>query len=115
LTCFVVLDFITKRVHHEGISCICVLHNLFIKELRTASLSTDYLCLFRFPRDISFITALAKQVHPQDVRFIKDACEFATRNPHKYLFMDLSLQQNNNYRLRTNMFRTHDMLVLSPV
>ena len=65
-----VTDLFTKKSHHSNTSVIYLVQNLFLrnKESRTISLNTQYMVVFKNPRDASQITNLAKQMYPEDLR-----------------------------------------------
>ena len=109
------LDFIVRTVHHSRVSVVVVLHNLFTKNFRTASLSADYLALFNFARDKSVVSSLGKQMFPERNRFLKHCYDFVTRKPYGYLFIDLTGLQNNRFRIRSNIFNDPETLILAPV
>ena len=93
---------------------IVLLHNLYAPGLRTASLSVDYVIVFNFPRDRSVISTLSRQIFPGAAQFLKDVYNYVTRNPHGYLFIDLTPHQNRLYLVRSNVFNDSDMFVFSP-
>ena len=106
--------FITKTVHHSRISTILILHNIFTPGLRTASLSLDYMVIFNFPRDRSTITSIARQVFPENSKFLREVYEFVCRQPHGYLFIDLTPRQNHQFRVRNSVFNDPDTMIFSP-
>ena len=60
-----VTDLFTKKSHHSNTSVIYLVQNLFSrnKESRTICLNTQYMVVFKNPRDASQITNLAKQMY----------------------------------------------------
>ena len=84
--------FITENVFHKG------------KTQRDISLNTKYLVLFKNPRDNAQIHHLARQIHPEDSLFLRDAFVDARRLPHSYLFIDLSQDYMEEFRFRRNVF-----------
>ena len=65
-----VSDLFTKG-RHDNVSVILLTQNLFHqgKHSRDISINSDYLVLFKNPRDQSQITNLAKQMFPRNVSF----------------------------------------------
>ena len=61
-----VTKLFTKGSHHQNLSVIYIVQNLFhqSKESRTISLNCHYIVLFKNPRDRSQIMHLAKQMYP---------------------------------------------------
>ena len=71
------------------------------------SLNAHYIILFKNPRDASQFANLARQMYPKQWQFA------ATREPYSYLLLDLRPEQNEDLRLRTNVFpgETHYVYV----
>ena len=80
----IVADIFTKGSHHWGISVIFVTQNLFHqgRNQRTIALNTSYLVIFKNPRDRSQINHMARQVYPEDPKFLQEAYHDATARPH---------------------------------
>ena len=106
----------TKESHHRGISVVYITQNLFSKnkEHRTISLNTQYIVLFKNPRDQSQVVHLAKQMYPGNVNYMKDAYKKATSDPFGYLFIDLNQETSEEFRLRTNIFSEDSQIVFLP-
>ena len=100
-----VTDLFTKKSHHSNTSVIYLVQNLFSrnKESRTISLNTQYMVVFKNPRDASQITNLAKQMYPDRVKFIQEAFADATSTPYGYLLVDLKQDTPEDLRLRTSI------------
>ena len=64
-----VTNLFTKKSHHCNTSVIYLVQNLFPKnkESRTISLNSQYIVVFKNPRDVSQMTTLAKQMYPGQV------------------------------------------------
>jgi hypothetical protein len=62
-----VTNLFTKYSHHMNLSVMLIVQNLFNinKYHRTISLNTHYMVLFKNPRDMSQIMALAHQMYPR--------------------------------------------------
>ena len=101
-----VTKLFTKGCHHRNISVMYLVQNLFgkNKEHRTISLNSQYIVLFKNPRDGSQITNLAKQMYPGNVKYFQDAFKNATVLPHSYLLIDLRQTTEEILRLRSNIF-----------
>jgi len=102
----VVADIFTKISHHGNISILHLTQNLFDKNkyARTISLNAHYLVLFKNPRDAGQFSILARQMYPSSWKFAEETYRDATERPFGYLFVDLKPQQDERYRLRTNIF-----------
>lgn len=95
----------SKGCHHLNVSIIFITQNLFHKgkEIRSVSLNSQYLILFKNRRDMSQITHLAKQLYPRHVKFFQQVFEDATRKPFSYLVVDVRNQTAECMRLRTQI------------
>ncbi len=101
-----VTKLFTQGSHHRNISVIYIVQNLFNKnkENRTISLNSQYMVLFKNPRDASQITHLAKQMYPGHIKYVQEAFEDATAVPYGYLLVDFKQDTPEHMRLRTNIF-----------
>ena len=91
--------------HHKNLSIIFIIHNLFHhgKEMRTLSLNSHYLILFKNPRDKLQISTLARQMYPGQSKFLVEAFQDATKNAHGYLLIDLKPATADRLRIRTGI------------
>ena len=108
-----ILNIFTWGSHHRNISIILILQNLFHKNrfLRTISLNAQYIIMMRNVRDATQIGLLARQIYPQDAKFLTDAYIRSTRIPYGYLVIDLKTDQDDSLRVRTNIFPGDRQLV----
>ena len=92
--------------HHRNLSIIFIIHNLFHqgREMRNMSLNSHYLVLLKNPRDSQQIATLARQIYPAEWRFLVEAYDEATTNPHGYLVLDLKPDTPDTLRVRTSIF-----------
>ena len=86
-----VVDIFTKYSHHKNLSVIYLTQNLFhqSKGQRDISLNAHYIVVFRNPRDHSQIAHFARQLYPENSKFIQEAYNDATDTPHGYILLDL--------------------------
>ena len=101
-----VTKLFTKGSHHRNCSVIYITQNLFDKnrELRTISLNTHYMVLFKSPRDVMQIQHLGKQMYPKNSAFMREAFTDATSKPYSYLLVDLRPDTPDEMRLRASIF-----------
>ncbi|XP_046428459.1 uncharacterized protein LOC124183690 [Neodiprion fabricii] len=106
----VVVDLFTKVCHHKNLSVFYITQNLFHKGngQRDISLNANYIVFFKNPRDRAQIQHLARQVYPEDPRFLQEAYHDATAAPHGYLLFDLKQSTPENCRFRSNIFPSDD-------
>ena len=111
-----VANLFTKGSHHRNVSVLFLVQNLFHKNryVRTISLNAHYMVLFKNPRDASQFSSLARQMYPNKSAFVVEAYKDATRQPYSYLFVDLRPEQDEDLRLRTNIFPGDTQYVYVP-
>ncbi len=105
-------DIFTKYSHHNNITCIFLLQNVFpkFKQARTISLNAHYIVLMKNTRDKAQVKYLAGQVFPGKSKFLVDAYEDATKDPFSYLLLDFKPESPDEIRVRTNIFPGETML-----
>ena len=101
-----VVDMFTKGSHHRNLSVIFITQNLFYQNRgqRDISLNAHYIIVFKNPRDAAQITYLARQIVPENPKFIQEAYRDATSTPHGYLLIDLKQSTDDTVRYRTLIF-----------
>lgn len=101
-----VVELFIRGSHHYNLSVIFVVQNLFSKNkgCREISLNSHVIVLFSNPRDKQQISVLARQISPENPRFITEAFTDATSKPFGYLVLDLHQLTPEQYRIRTNIF-----------
>ena len=82
--------------------------------MRTISLNTHFLVLYKNPRDKSQIRVLSNQMFPGKKNFLVEAYSEATKTPHSYLLIDLHPETPELFRVRTNIFPGEDSTVYVP-
>lgn len=99
-------ELFTKGSHHRNISVFLIVQNFFIRgsESRNISLNSQYITLFKNPRDQSIASIIARQMFPSKIRKFQKIYEDATSSPYSYLFIDLKPQTPEEVRLLTNIF-----------
>ena len=88
----VISDLFSRSSHHKNLSVLYITQNIFHqgKGQRDISLNAQNMVLFKSPREDSQIRHRAKQVFPEDVKFVQEIFKHATLQPHSYFFLDLS-------------------------
>ena len=99
--------------HHRNLSIIFIVHNLFSqgKQMRTLSLNTHYMILFKNPRDRLQISVLARQMYANNANFLMEAYHDATQQAYGYLMIDLKPTTNESVRVRTGILPSDRQLV----
>ena len=85
-----------------NISVFYLVQNLFLKENRTVSLNSHYLFVFKNPRDSAFVSHLARQLYPNDNKFLVESFRDATKKPFSFLLLDLKPTTNDRVRVIGN-------------
>jgi DNA polymerase III delta prime subunit len=100
------IELFTRGSHHFNISIAFITQNVFNqgKGQRDISLNAHYIICFKNPRDKNQIMSLARQVYPENTKFIQEAYQDATSKPFGYLLFDLTQTQHDAYRFRSNIF-----------
>ena len=70
---------------------------------RNISLNSHYMIAFRNPWDALGFSVLARQMCPNDTKFVLDAFNDATEKNYGYLLMDLHQLTPEDFRFRTNI------------
>lgn len=98
-------NLFTRVAHHRECFIIHITQNLFQSGAvtRTQSLNAHYFVLFKNPRDRMQITYLARQIYPDNSRFLVASYDDATREAYGYLLVDVSPTTKDFLRLRTHI------------
>ena len=113
-----ILDMFILQSHHMSISVIYLMQNVFHqgKYCRTIALNTQYLVLFKNPRDSSQVRLLARQIFPLYPLALVEAYTDATQGgDYGYLFLDLTQQCKEKLRMRSHITPEHYTIVYTPV
>ncbi|KAF4525374.1 hypothetical protein B566_EDAN013225 [Ephemera danica] len=92
--------------HHSNVSVIFITQNIFhqVKGLRTISLNSHYMVVFKTPREAAQISHLDRQLYPLNSKFVSEAYKDATSTPYSYLLLDLKQTTPDDCRCRANIF-----------
>ena len=98
------------------LSVIYISHNCFQqgKCARTIALNTQVLVLFRNFRDGLQIINLGRQLYPGKGAVLTKAYNDATKEPYGYLIVDMSVDTDDEFRLRTKIFPGEDPVIYLP-
>ncbi len=101
-----IVDIFTKGSHHRNLSVFYITQNIFhqARGQRDISLNTHYLVVFKNARDRAQISHLARQVCPENPKFVQEAYSDATKNPHGYILFDFKQTTPEMFRIRSNIF-----------
>ena len=101
-----VAKFFTQGSHHRNLTVVYIVQNLFNQDtsMRTISLNTHYMVLFKNPRDATQIRTLGCQMYPENARMLTDAYRDATARPYGYLLVNLRPDACDALRIMTDVF-----------
>ena len=95
----------TRTAHHRNVSIIILVQNFFNKNLREITLNCQYLCLMKNPRDNSFINYIGRQMNGgQNNKILQEAYKKCCEEKYGHVFIDNSQHQENDLRIRSNIF-----------
>ena len=106
----------TQGAHHRNLTVIFIVQNIFHQDsnMRTISLNSHYLILFKNPRDKGQIRALGSQMFPGESGFLVSAYQDATHDRFGYLVLDLHPETPEELRVRSGIFRHDQSCVYLP-
>ena len=107
------MNIFTVGSHHKNTSTFFITQNLFSqgKFARDISLNSNYMILFRNPRDQQQIQILSKQMLPQNSNFLIESFDDATKKPHGYLLIDLKQTTEERNRLQSGILPTQRRVI----
>lgn len=93
--------------HHCNLSVICLLQNIFYQgpQMRTISLNTHYIVLFKNARDRQQVQTLARQMYPHQPKALQEAFLDATKRPYGYLVINLRPTTDEACRMVSRIFK----------
>lgn len=106
-------EIFTRFSHHCNLSVIFITQNLFYKGagFRDITLSASYVVIFKNPRDSSTVNCFSRQMLPHRPKLLTQAYHRVTVKPFSYLFIDLTQEMPEEYRIRANIFPDEEMIV----
>jgi hypothetical protein len=101
-----VSKFFTQGSHHRNLTVVYIVQNLFNQDrsMRTVSLNTHYMVLFKNPRDATQVRTLGCQMYPENSRILTDAYRDATTKPYGYLLVNLRPNACDALRILSDVF-----------
>ena len=105
----------TKIARHRHVTVFFLTQNMFHPggKHRTRNLNVHYLVLFKNPRDRTVVDYVARQAFPHVRRDLMKAFEYVTSNsPHSYLFLDLTQETPDMFRVKTDVFNSYGYAVI---
>ena len=110
------IKFVTVYSHHMRITMLVLLHNIFPPKLRTMSLNTHYVVLFKNKRDTLQVEMFARRVMKDRVKYFFGCYKKAVSTPYGYLFVDMHPHSDEVYQLRSRILPSEaPTIVYSPL
>lgn len=108
-----VAEAFTQKRHHKNVSVILMLQNLFCqgKVMRNIHLNTQYMVLFKNPRDKSQFSHLARQLEPNHAKDLIDIYSDATTKMYGHLLIDLKPETPDALRYRSETINLDKQIV----
>lgn len=103
--------YFVQGSHHRNLTVVFIVQNIFDKGkvMRTTNLNSNYLVLYKNPRDKGQISVLGRQMYPAQWREFLAAFQNATEDPFSYMLVDLMPGTPDEYRLRTHIFPSDEV------
>jgi len=100
-----ILKVFTMLCHHTNTVVILMTQNIFSKNkvFRDISLNSNYVVLFKNPRDLTQITYFARQFALNRSRDVVEAYYEATKRPYTYILFDMHMETPPEIQIRTNV------------
>lgn len=98
------VDIVTVQSRHHNTSTFILFQSLFPpnKLARQISLNVKYLHIHKNPRENAQIQTLARQLSPQNSKWIVEAYHKVTEAPHQCFLIDLTQQCEEKLRYRSH-------------
>ena len=95
---------IFTRGCHDNSSVIYLTQNLFHEDQRALSMNSDYMVIFKNPRDNLQFATIARQIRLDKVNFLMWAYRDATSSSHTNLMLDLKPDTEEMFQVRKQHF-----------
>lgn len=108
-----IMNIFTIGSHHKNTSTFLISQNMFAKGkfARDISLNSNYMIIFHNPRDQQQIAILARQMYPNNSKFLIESFNDVSKNPHGYLLIDLKQTTDHRNRIQSNILPTQKRII----
>lgn len=109
-------ELFTEGSHHCNLTVMFLIQNMFHqgKAMRDVSLNSQYMVVFKNPRDQGQIQSLALQMNKKNPARTVDAYANATKEPYGYLVFDFKTGTIDELALRSHIFPDEQLVVYAP-
>jgi hypothetical protein len=108
-----IMNLFTVGSHHKNTSVFFITQNIFSKGKfsRDISLNSSYMIIFRNPRDQQQLQILARQIYPNNSKFLVESFEDATKVAYGYLLLDLKQSTEARNRIQTGILPNQQRII----
>ena len=113
-----IVDLFCVLSSHMNYTVLFLVQNLFgdSKRLRTISLNSHYVIIFKNPRHQQQVQILGSQIFPKQTDFFMSSyMKAVSSRSYGYLLIDIHPRANSLYALRTNILPNETTIVYRPV
>jgi len=102
-----VCELFVEGSHHRNVSVACIMQNAFSKgrESRTMNINSQYVVLFKNPRNQVGPAIFARQMYPNNPKKFMNKYTEGTKRAYGYLFIDLKQNTPEEDRIKTDIFK----------
>lgn len=101
------MEIVTVTSRHYNVSTFILFQSLFPanKLARQISLNVRYIHVGKNPRENAQFLTLARQIYPNNYKFIVEAYCEVTKTPHSFFLLDLTQSCPENLRFRSHYLK----------
>ena len=99
----------TKHSHHKKLSVFFIVQNLHHSGIREISLNSQYMFVFKSPRDLAQIGYIGRQMAPSNSQIVTRSYADATRTPFNFLLLDFTQETPEEIRVLGNFLSDDDV------
>ena len=107
----IVTNFFTRGSHHLNLTVFYLVQNLFFRRIRTISLNSQIVVLFKNLRDSQQVSFFVEQSFTKHIKEIETIFADATKKAHGYVLFNFHSETPDKLRIRTGIFPEDQQLV----
>lgn len=109
-----VTEIFVRGVKHAEYNCCVLVQSLFHESLRVIMNNVNYLLVFNSPRNKQGISYLARQMSPDNYKYVLEAFRHACFDkPYCYLFIDYTMKTPERWRIRSSLYPDKETVIYS--
>ena len=106
-----VTKFFTRGSHHLKLTVFYLVQNLFFRGIRTISLNSQIVVLFKNPCDSAQLSFFAEQSFGKHTKEIKTIFADTTKKAHGHILFDFRSETSDQLRICTGIFAEDQQFV----